>query len=137
MCEPSTLLDVELLSVQPQGLKLTPECQKHMDSYLKVSWGHVVSCISTSIFRALLRRWINTSSLAKFQSAFHKTYQSQKFWKVPDPLLRSLLRETITKRVIPGYRGYLKEHPELEKHVSGGSSSPDDLEEMLGELFEG
>jgi hypothetical protein len=48
-----------------------------------------------------------------------------------------LLWETITKRVIPGYRGYLKEHPELEKHVSGGSSSPDDLEEMLGELFEG
>jgi hypothetical protein len=135
MCEPSTLLDIELLSVQP--LKLTPECQKHMDSYLEVSWGHVVSCISISKFRGLLRRWINTSSLAKFQSAFHKTYQAQKFWKVPDPQLRSLLRETITKRVIPGYREYLKEHPELEKQVSDGRSSPDDLEEMLGELFEG
>ncbi|XP_047070738.1 exocyst complex component EXO70B2-like [Lolium rigidum] len=137
MSEPSTLLDIELLSVHHWGLKHMPECQKHMDSYLEVSWGHVVSCISTSNFRGLLRRWINTSSLAKFQSAFHKTYQAQKFWKVPDPQLRSLLRETITKRVIPGYRDYLKGHPELEKQVSGGSSSPDELEEMLGELFEG
>ncbi|KAE8768350.1 hypothetical protein D1007_60169 [Hordeum vulgare] len=118
-------------------IKLTPECGKYMDSYLDVSWGNVLSFMPKSNFHGPLRRWIHTTSLAKFQSAFDNTYQAQKFWKVPEPRLRSLLRETITKRVISVYDDYLKEHPELEKQVIGGSRSPDVLKEMLGELFEG
>uniref|UniRef100_A0A8R7TNU1 Exocyst subunit Exo70 family protein n=1 Tax=Triticum urartu TaxID=4572 RepID=A0A8R7TNU1_TRIUA len=118
-------------------LKLTPQCEKYMDSYLDVSWGNVLSFIPKSNSHEPLGRWIHTTSLAKFQSAFHNTYQAQKFWKVPEPRLRSLLRETITKRVFPVYNDYLKEHPELEKCISDGSSSPKVMEEMLGELFEG
>ncbi|VAH53839.1 unnamed protein product [Triticum turgidum subsp. durum] len=121
----------------PSGTKLTPECEKYMDFYLHFSWGHVLSCIPKSKFPGLLRCWINTSPLAKFESAFHKTYQTQKFWKVPDPQLRDVLRRAIIKRVISGYRDYLKEHPELAEQVSRGSSSPEVLEEMLGDLFEG
>lgn len=110
------------------------------DGNLDDSWGrgHVsLFCIPKMVFHGLLHRWKDTSSLAKFESAFHKTYQAQKFWQVPNPRLRDALRKAIIERVITGYRNYLEEHPELEKHVSGGSSSPDVLEEMLGELFEG
>ncbi|XP_051207481.1 exocyst complex component EXO70A1-like [Lolium perenne] len=134
--EPSMSLDVELWSGDHQGLELTPECVDYMDSYIKVSWEDVLSWLSR--FHGPLLRWINTSPLGKFQSAFHKTYQTQKFWKVPDPRLRSLLRETVTKRIITGYHDYLKAHPEVEKkHVSAGSNSPEVFEGMLGELFEG
>uniref|UniRef100_M8C7H4 Exocyst subunit Exo70 family protein n=1 Tax=Aegilops tauschii TaxID=37682 RepID=M8C7H4_AEGTA len=125
------------LSGHPSGLKLTPECENYLDSYLDASWERVVSYIPKSNFHGPLRRWINTTSLAKFHSAFDNTYQAQKFWKVPEPRLRSLLRETIIKRVISAYNDYLKEHPELEKSVSGGSNCPKVMEEMLGELFEG
>uniref|UniRef100_A0ACD5YUU6 Uncharacterized protein n=1 Tax=Avena sativa TaxID=4498 RepID=A0ACD5YUU6_AVESA len=118
-------------------LKLTPECEKYIDSYLDVSWGHVLSCIQKSNFHGPLRCRFKTSALAKFQSDFYKTYRTQKFWKVPDPQLRSLLRERIRKRVISGYCDFLQEYPELEKHVSGGSNSPKIYEEMLGQLFEG
>ncbi|XP_037474893.1 exocyst complex component EXO70B2-like [Triticum dicoccoides] len=118
-------------------LKLTPECKKYMDSYLDFSWGHVLSCIPKSRSPGLIHRLTNTSSLAKFQSAFHETYQAQKFWKVPDPRLRDVLRRAIIERVISGYLDYLQEHPELEKHVGRESSSPQVLEEILGELFEG
>lgn len=48
-----------------------------------------------------------------------------------------MLRRTITDRVISGYREYLEEHPELEKRIIFGKSTPDDLEELLGGLFEG
>uniref|UniRef100_M8BBM8 Exocyst subunit Exo70 family protein n=1 Tax=Aegilops tauschii TaxID=37682 RepID=M8BBM8_AEGTA len=119
----------------PSGIKLTPECEKYMDLYLHFSWGHVLSCIPKSNFPGLLRRWINTSPLAKFESAFHKTYQTQKFWKVPDPQLRDVLRRAIIERVISGSRDYLKEHPELAEQVSQGSNSPEVLEDMLGEFF--
>ncbi|KAM3391065.1 hypothetical protein ACQJBY_012613 [Aegilops geniculata] len=120
-------------------LQLAPasECRKYMDCYLDVSWGHVLSCIPKSRFPGPIHRWINTSSLVKFESAFHKTYQTQKLWKVPDPELRDALRGAIIERVITGYCDYLEEHPELEKHVGRESSSPEVLKEMLGELFEG
>jgi hypothetical protein len=60
------------------------------------------------------------------------------FWKVPEPHIRNLLRESIAKRVISVYRDCLEENPKLQKHVDvGTSSSPAVLEEMLGELFEG
>ncbi|KAM3298628.1 hypothetical protein ACQJBY_040218 [Aegilops geniculata] len=118
-------------------LKLTPECKKYMDSYLDFSWGHVLSCIPKSRSPGLIHRLVNTPSLAKFESAFHKTYQAQKFWKVPDPRLRDVVRRAIIDRVITGYGNYLEEHLELEKHVGRESKRPQVLEEMLGELFEG
>ncbi|XBJ05710.1 hypothetical protein VPH35_024445 [Triticum aestivum] len=118
-------------------LKLKIERKNYMNSYLDVSWGHVLSCIPKSRFPGPIHCWINTSSLAKFESSFHKTYQTQKLWKVPDPQLRDELRTVITQRVVSGYRSYLEEHPELEKHVGRESSSPEVLQEMLGELFEG
>ncbi|KAK1620480.1 hypothetical protein QYE76_025997 [Lolium multiflorum] len=133
--EPSVSLDLELWS--GRHWRPTPECEKYMYSYLQVSWGHVLSCIPKSSFPGPLHRWISTSSLAKFESAFLKTYQAQRFWKVPDPRLRAALRRVITQRVISGYRDYLREHPELEKHVGHESSNPTVLEGKLGELFEG
>jgi hypothetical protein len=84
----------------------TPECKMFMDSYLDVSWGHVLShiretvfkdscldvscthvffCIPETGFHERRRHRKRTSSLAKFESAFHKTYQAQKLWKVSDP----------------------------------------------------
>ncbi|KAF7019364.1 hypothetical protein CFC21_032543 [Triticum aestivum] len=121
-----------------QGLELTPECKNHMDSYLDVSWAHVISSVSKSNPPGPLRRWLtNTSSLAKFESAFHQTYQAQKLWKVPDPRLRDALRRAIIERVISSYNDHLKKHPELAEHASRGNSTPTVLEEMLGQLFEG
>jgi hypothetical protein len=120
-----------------QDCKLTPECKEYMDSYLHVSWGDVLSCLSKSHSPGLLQCLINTPSLAKFESAFTQTYKAQKFWKVPDPRLRDILRRAITERVVSSYRDYLTEHPELAEQVSHRNSTPQVLEEMLGQLFEG
>ncbi|XP_037474892.1 exocyst complex component EXO70H1-like [Triticum dicoccoides] len=124
-------------SASPAYLNQLHYCEAYMYSYLDVSWGHVLSCIPKSRFPGPIHCWINTSSLVKFESAFHKTYQTQKLWKVPDPRLRDALRRAIIERVVTSYRNYLEEHPELEKHAGRESSSPEVLEEMLGELFEG
>uniref|UniRef100_A0ACD5YZU1 Uncharacterized protein n=1 Tax=Avena sativa TaxID=4498 RepID=A0ACD5YZU1_AVESA len=121
-------------------VQLTPDCEKYMHLYLEVSWGNVLACCmrKSRCCPGPMHRWINTtSSLAKFELAVRKTCQAHKFWKVPDPLLRNELREVITARVVSGYRDYREEHPELQKHVGHGSSSPEVIEEMLRELFEG
>uniref|UniRef100_A0A8R7PLE2 Exocyst subunit Exo70 family protein n=2 Tax=Triticum urartu TaxID=4572 RepID=A0A8R7PLE2_TRIUA len=146
MSQPPGLLNLELRSgINCRGLQMGallchPERDKYIDSYLDVSWGHVLSSISQSKISGLLHRWVNTSSrnsLAEFKSALHKTYQAQKLWKVPDPQLRDALRKSIAERVITAYRNYLKEHPELEKYIGDEASNPEVLEEMLGEIFEG
>ncbi|KAM3298629.1 hypothetical protein ACQJBY_040219 [Aegilops geniculata] len=126
----------ELWPGHHQTLELTPECKKYMDSYLDASWGHVLSCIPKSR-SGRWYVWINASSVAKFESAFHKTYQAQKFWKVPDPRLRDALRRAIAERVISGYHLYPDEHPELEQHIGRKISSPEVFKDMLGQLFEG
>ncbi|KAF7004692.1 hypothetical protein CFC21_019889 [Triticum aestivum] len=131
------LLNNSNFVAQLLGIELTTECEKYKDFYLHFSWAHVLSYIQNWNSPGLQRRWVHTSPLAKFKSAFHKTYQTQKFWKVPDPQLRDELRRAIIERVISRYRDYLKEHPELAEQVSRGSNSPEVLEEMLEELFEG
>jgi hypothetical protein len=132
----SLSLDPDLWSVKQ---RLKRECEKHMDRYIDVSWGHVISCIPTcGSSRPLIHRWSKISLLVDFELAFRETYQDQMFWKVPEPHIRNLLRESIAKRVISVYRDCLEENPKLQKHVDvGTSSSPAVLEEMLGELFEG
>ncbi|VAH38459.1 unnamed protein product [Triticum turgidum subsp. durum] len=131
------LIDDTIEYLEDLLLRKSELCSDPSLSYLDVSWGHVLSCIPKSRFPGPIHCWINTSSLTKFESAFRKTYQAQKFWKVRDPRLRDLLRRAIAERVIPGYRDFLEEHPELEKHIGRGSSSPEVFKKMLGELFEG
>lgn len=139
-------------------LELTPECEQHIDNFLVGSWGQVMSHIREPFFMdtcldvscgtmlfCILQRGShgsrqhrkNASSLAKFESAFQTTYQAQKLWKVPNPQLRDELRTVIAETVISGYRDHLRDHPELAEHLSRGSSTPEVMEEMLGELFEG
>ncbi|KAI5009944.1 hypothetical protein ZWY2020_012081 [Hordeum vulgare] len=146
LSEPSVLLDYVVSPLQFSSLIITPECVKYLDRYLDVSWRHLMStldCEPNLDFCGPLNHWMWIKSslakfkLAKFEAALHKTYKAQKFWRVPDPSLRGALRRTIVKEVIGRYNYYIEHHPEIVEHVSDGNSSPDALEKMLRELFEG
>jgi hypothetical protein len=59
-------------------------------------------------------------------------YAAQKLWKVPDPQLRKRLREAIIGIVVSGFMEYLEDNNSITPGVS-----PQEVEEMLQELFEG
>ena len=65
---------------------------------------------------------------------FEKTYVAQKLWKVPDPELRRVLRTTIVDEVISVFRKFLEDGGVSASRVV---VSPESLQEMLEELFEG
>jgi hypothetical protein len=65
-----------------------------------------------------------------------KTYEVQKFWKVPDPNLREVLRRAVTEKVVSGLTEYLGETNDTIR-APGSSFTPQELEDMLQELFEG
>ncbi|TVU20927.1 hypothetical protein EJB05_30533, partial [Eragrostis curvula] len=58
-----------------------------------------------------------------------------KNWKVTDPLLRQMLREAISLKVIPLYRMHMENHS--EKSHKSARYSIEQLESQLVELFEG
>ncbi|XP_037462086.1 exocyst complex component EXO70B2-like [Triticum dicoccoides] len=104
----------------------------YIKAYLQVSWGTVVSRLDgkPGALNALRRR----NPLSAFYLALENACSMQRGWKVPSPALRAALRSTVSGNVVPAYRRYLDDHPEVE--VPAGRTA-EELENQLSELFEG
>ncbi|CAD6338193.1 unnamed protein product [Miscanthus lutarioriparius] len=109
---------------------LNRKIDDYIQSYLQVSWGPVLSCLYYD--PGPLRRGRYSSALPLFEFEFHKVYRTQRFWKVPDPELRGRLRKAITNKVTSGLKKFLE-----DKNVTTPRITPQELEDMLQELFEG
>jgi hypothetical protein len=108
---------------------LTHKIDNYIESYLQVSWTPVLKCLNNPKFHCGFTR---SAPLPKFQSKFQMIYAAQKLWKVPDPQLRKRLREAIIGIVVSGFMEYLEDNNSITPGVS-----PQEVEEMLQELFEG
>jgi hypothetical protein len=111
------------------GAAATRKVEQYIESYIEVSWAPMLSCLSNPTPLCLGR---NHSPLSKFESEFQKTYTTQKLWKVPDPELRKRLRKAVIEKIIPDYTRYIE-----DSKVINPKFTPQELEEMLQELFEG
>jgi hypothetical protein len=100
---------------------LTPKIEDYIKRYLQASWAPVMF----GCFRSNL-------ALPEFDSEFQKAYTAQMLWKVPDPELRTRLRKAIVEEVVPGLRGYLE-----DSNITSPGVTPQEMEKMLLELFEG
>jgi len=109
--------------------QLTRKVEDYMETYLQVSWSPVLSCLLTPTPSCFGK---NCSPLPKFEFEFQKTYSTQKLWKVPDPELRKNLRRAITEKINSGYTKYIEDN-----NVTTLKFTPQNLQEMLQELFEG
>ncbi|TKW22683.1 hypothetical protein SEVIR_4G244300v4 [Setaria viridis] len=109
---------------------LATKIDNYIQIYLQVSWSPVLSCLHSPAPLCLGRY----SSLPKFESEFHKVYSTQKLWKVPDPELRTRLRKAVIEKVNPSFTEYLQDSTVI---TEGITLTPQELEEMLQELFEG
>jgi hypothetical protein len=118
----------------PPGWVLAREerMEGYIKGYLEVSWAPVMSRLGgkPGALNLLRRR----NPLSAFYSALENVCSMQGGWKVPSPALRSALRRTVSENVVPSYRRYLDQHPEVE--VPAGRTV-EDLEHQLSELFEG
>ncbi|CAL5050244.1 unnamed protein product [Urochloa decumbens] len=110
---------------------LTRQIDGYISSYLQAAWAPVLK----PLHNHALCCFTGYSAKHKFESRFEKTYAAQKLWKVPDPELREELRTAIANKVISAFTSF------WEKPGCGISASskltPEKLEEMLKELFEG
>ncbi|CAN6164846.1 unnamed protein product [Urochloa humidicola] len=109
----------------------------YIKDYMEASWAPVVSRLDDDTGSgkkpyAVLRR--RTSRLGAFYTALENACSAQRCWKVPNPVLRGILRKTVSASVVPAYCRYLEDHPEVEVAVG---RTAEELEEQLSNLFEG
>lgn len=120
-----------LAFMEAQTADATGKIRSYMEAYLQVSWAPVLSCLCNPT-TPIISFGKGYSPLAKFESEFQKTYTNQKLCKVPDPWLRKILRKAITMKIMPVYTKYIEDNSITTPRVA-----PQELEEMLQDLFEG
>ncbi|XP_008781888.1 exocyst complex component EXO70B1 [Phoenix dactylifera] len=122
------------------------QIRQYDTSYLRTSWTKVLSYLKDDGFGSGSGSSNSVSKMAlkerfkSFNLAFEEIYRVQATWKVPDPQLREELRISISEKVIPAYRAFMGRFGgQLEgRHAAKYIKyTPEDLENLLLELFEG
>ncbi|KAL2463978.1 exocyst subunit exo70 family protein A2 [Forsythia ovata] len=127
--------------------------QQHANQYKRISWSKILQCLSiqglqggsgsfgdggstTNVSRAMIK-----DRFKSFNIQFEELHQRQSQWTVPDTELRESLRLAVAEVLLPAYRSFIKRYGPL---IQGGKNpqkyirySPEDLERMLAEFFEG
>uniref|UniRef100_A0A0E0L8N2 Exocyst subunit Exo70 family protein n=1 Tax=Oryza punctata TaxID=4537 RepID=A0A0E0L8N2_ORYPU len=111
--------------------------ESYVKSYLDVSWAPVVSRLTGAAAAAakpaavsVLRR--RRDPLAAFNTALENACSAQRCWKVPSPVLRRVLRQTVSEHVVPAYRRCVE-----EVELPAAARTAEELDRQLSELFEG
>ncbi|XP_065878964.1 exocyst complex component EXO70E2 [Euphorbia lathyris] len=104
--------------------------QQHATSYMRTTWGSVVSTLRDDGRTSLKER------CRRFSNAFEEVYKIQTRWLIPDQQLREDLQISTSQKVIPAYRNFIGNNNNnvSERHVK---YTADDLEELLLDLFVG
>ncbi|KAA0025218.1 exocyst complex component EXO70A1 isoform X1 [Cucumis melo var. makuwa] len=125
--------------------------QQHANQYKRISWAKILQCLtvqasgsgggsgdaSSGLSRAMVKDRFKT-----FNIQFEELHQRQSQWTVPDSELRESLRLAVAEVLLPAYRSFIKRfgRPMIENGKNPQKYirySPEDLERMLNEFFEG
>lgn len=129
MIQQAETLDV----VQDDSWVRRDSIELYIHMYLDVSWTPVLFCLHDRM--KMIPACFKPPPTRRFNNLFEKTYRAQRPWKVEDPLLRKRMRQAVIGKLIPTYRLFLKK--QQNKPAKLIEHTPEELEEMLLELFEG
>ncbi|KAG8370525.1 hypothetical protein BUALT_Bualt14G0125900 [Buddleja alternifolia] len=128
--------------------------QQHANQYKRIAWSKILQCLSVQGLQsggsgsfgdngstAGVSRSNVKDRFKNFNFLFEEIHQRQSQWTVPDSELRESLRLAVAEVLLPAYRSFIRRFGPL---IEGGRNpqkyirySPEDLERMLAEFFEG
>ncbi|KAE9612148.1 hypothetical protein Lal_00022234 [Lupinus albus] len=132
--------------------------QQHANQYKRNAWAKILQCLSiqglassgggsgtagdggpgssSGASRAVVKDRFKT-----FNVMFEELHLRQSQWTVPDSELRESLRLAVAEVLLPAYRSFVKRFGSLvesgKSHQKYIKYTPEDLDRMLGEFFEG
>ncbi|KAF7096455.1 hypothetical protein CFC21_098396 [Triticum aestivum] len=125
--------EIKYLLGEDWVLKHRDQLKDHISRFINISWESVMYCFHAKTNK--IQIFSSLPTLQIFNMEFDKTYWTQKTWKVENPLLRSNMRKSVSENLVQAYSTYLEnlknKAPKLMKYT------PEDLEELLSDLFEG
>ncbi|XP_054787201.1 exocyst complex component EXO70A1-like isoform X1 [Prosopis cineraria] len=132
--------------------------QQHANHYKRNAWAKVLQCLSVQGLTSSggrggtaggdggtsssgASRAIVKEKFKAFNMMFEEIHQRQSQWTVPDTELRESLRLAVAEVLLPAYRSFMTRFGPLVENVKNAQRiikyTPEDLERMLGEFFEG
>ncbi|KAH8941439.1 hypothetical protein BDL97_14G039300 [Sphagnum fallax] len=125
--------------------------QQHANTYQRAAWGKALGYLSGSAASSGgLGSSSDGSSISKsaikerlknFNLLFDELYQRQTQWTIPDNELREAVRLAVAEVLLPAYRSFVKRYSSILDTGKSNSKyvrySPEDLDRMLSEFFEG
>ncbi|KAL7174231.1 hypothetical protein ACSBR2_033481 [Camellia fascicularis] len=129
--------------------------QQHANQYKRISWSKILQCLTiqglssssgnqfggdsggnSGVSRAMVKERFKT-----FNIQFEELHQRQSQWTVPDSELRESLRLAVAEVLLPAYRSFIRRFGPLIENGKNPQKyikfTPEDLERMLAEFFEG
>lgn len=130
--------------------------QQHANQYKRISWSKILQTLSVQgaspagnasftgdvvSSNANISRSSVKDRFKTFNMLFEEIHQRQSQWTVPDSELRESLRLAVAEVLLPAFRSFAKRFGPM---IEGGKNpqkyiryTPEDLERMLAEFFEG
>ncbi|OAY83424.1 Exocyst complex component EXO70A1 [Ananas comosus] len=127
--------------------------QQNANQYRRIAWSKILQTLSVQGMNSsasMATDGGNSSGVSRaaikerfksFNMQFEELHQKQSQWTVPDQELRESLRLAVAEVLLPAYRSFIKRFGAL---VDNGKNpqkyikyTPDELEKLLGEFFEG
>ncbi|MCL7038032.1 hypothetical protein MKW94_027460 [Papaver nudicaule] len=131
--------------------------QQHANQYKRVAWGKILQSLSAQGMTSSggsggmggdgggsssgVSRAVVKDKFKAFNLQFEELHLRQSQWTVPDSELRESLRLAVAEVLLPAYRSFIKRFGPL---IESGKNpqkyiryTPEDLDRMLGEFFEG
>ncbi|KQJ97631.2 hypothetical protein BRADI_3g32640v3 [Brachypodium distachyon] len=109
------------------------QLKDNISRFVDISWESVM--YSFHVKTSKIPIFSSLPTLKIFNLEFERIYWTQKMWTVENPLLRSDMRKSVSQKLVQAYRSYLEDHQ--NKVAKLVKYTPEDLEELLSELFEG
>ncbi|XP_047052613.1 exocyst complex component EXO70A1-like [Lolium rigidum] len=127
--------------------------QQNANQYKRVAWSKVLQTLSvqgasstgmstlsdlssSGVSRAMIKERFKS-----FNMQFGELHAKQSLWTIPDQELRETLRLAIAEVLLPAYRSFVKRFGNLVENEKKPHKylkySPEEVEELLDELFEG
>ncbi|XP_037437787.1 exocyst complex component EXO70A1-like [Triticum dicoccoides] len=127
--------------------------QQHAKQYKMVAWGKAVQTLSiqvasssgTSASSDLSSSGVSRAMIKErfksFNMQFEELRAKQSLWTIPDQELRETLRLSIAEVLLPAYMSFVKRFGNLVENEKKPRKylkyQPDELDQLLGEFFEG
>uniref|UniRef100_A0ACD5YCF0 Uncharacterized protein n=1 Tax=Avena sativa TaxID=4498 RepID=A0ACD5YCF0_AVESA len=126
---------------------------QNANQYKRVAWGKVVQTLSvqgasstgtsapsdlssSGVSRAMIKERFKS-----FNMQFEELHAKQSLWTIPDQELRETLRLAIAEVLLPAYRSFVQRFGNLVENEKKPRKylkySPEGVDQLLGELFEG